>query len=349
MIYGIDGKIHHLKQLAFIEKMLFDTLFNPDDFYNGLRKFFKESRYENKELFTTKDLDAIDNFIKEFFGSRIEEGKTWILRSYVVGRLLVISDLGQTTFETAVGRLPKFVEDAARRYGLTLEEATALQQAVEEGASLMSNTTINTIQNVRQTLVENTKQGKGVQGFYDQIRELVKDEVGELNRDWQRVAITEANSAFNNGYLSLLKDGDYVVGLSMPDACDSCLQQIAGKVYKVRQTPPPDYSTMTGDDYEKYADIWENEVWAGKNNFGRSASQRKRIDRSKGNTKENLREKHHHEFSMPAIPYHPHCRCRWIHINPEYQFVDKDSQLRLRVEDEDAWQLWYNEEIKHAA
>lgn len=345
MIYGLDGKILHLKEMQFIEKMLYNTLFDPDDFYNGLQQFFKDNLYETKTTFTTKDLDRIDNFVKEFFAIRIEESKVWLVRAYITGRLLVHSDLMQTPFAiSSVNRLPKFIEDAAKKYGLTLEEAVALQQAVEQGASLMSNTTINTIQNVRQALVENGN--KGIQSFYDKIRDLVQDEVGELNRDWQRVAITEANSSFNNGYLSLLSEGDYVVGIAMPDACDHCLSDIHGRVYKVRKEPAPDYSTMTGENYWKWAEVWETEVWAGKNNFGRSSSMRKRLNPRGGNNAENLRDKQHHEFTMPAIPYHPHCRCRWIKINPEYQYVDKDGMIRLRVESEDAWEAWYNENIE---
>ena len=39
------------------------------------------------------------------------------------------------------------------------------------------------------------------------------------------------------------------------------------------------------------------------------------------------------------------CRCRWIHINPEYQYVNKDGQIKLRVENEDEWQEWYEDNI----
>jgi intein/homing endonuclease len=40
------------------------------------------------------------------------------------------------------------------------------------------------------------------------------------------------------------------------------------------------------------------------------------------------------------------CRCRWMTINPEYQYVDKDGQIHLRVEDEDSWQTWYKGNIE---
>jgi len=83
----------------------------------------------------------------------------------------------------------------------------------------------------------------------------------------------------------------------------------------------------------------------GKNNYGRSTSSRKRIDKHRGNKEENLREKEHHEHSMPTIPAHPSCRCRWVHINPEYMWIDEHRQMRARVEDEDAWEKWHEENI----
>jgi hypothetical protein len=39
------------------------------------------------------------------------------------------------------------------------------------------------------------------------------------------------------------------------------------------------------------------------------------------------------------------CRCRWVHINPQYQYV-KDGIIHLRVENGDEWQEWYDENIE---
>lgn len=348
MLISIDGKIHHLRELEFIERMLFEEVFSPDDFYNSLRGWFESQQdLATKETFTAKDLDRLDNFVKNYFDGKIEEAKIWLLRSYIVGRFLAHSDIAGVPFTVGnVASLPKYVKDFAKEFGLTVEEAQALNIAIEEGAALMSNTTQSTMQTVRNTLVETLKRGGGKEDFYDRMREHSKKDIGELNRDWQRVAITETNSIFSNGYLAMLNEGDYVAGFSMPDACDSCLEHINGKVYRVRKDPAPDYTNMTGAEYQKWAEVWENEIWVGKNNFGRSSSMRKRINPFEGNKQENLREKHHHEFSMPAIPYHPYCRCRWVRINPEYQYVDKDDVIKLRVENEDAWQEWYENEIK---
>jgi hypothetical protein len=349
----LDDKILHLKEMGFIEEILFKEVLAPDDFYKELIQHLKNNKIGEGEFLSTKELEKVDDFIKVYFASKIEEAKVWLLRAYIVGRLLAKTDLAGTAFDlTAINSLPGNIKDAAKQYALSIEETMALKAAVEEGAALLSNASIDTIQTVRDTLTENIKRGADSKTLYERLREVIltknvegKEDPGELNRDWQRVAITESNSVFNNGYLSLMREGDYVVGFSMPDACENCVDLISGKVYKVRKEAAPDYSGMSGDEYEKWATVWENYVWVGKNNYGRSSSKQKRIDKNVGNKKENLREKHHHEHNMPACPNHPNCRCRWVRINVMYQWVDKNGQIKLRVEDEDAWEKWHDEEI----
>jgi|GEM_PF-2121398 len=343
---NIDDKILHLKELGFIEDILLNEVLSPLTFYDELTKYLNDNKIGSGEYLSTKELEHVDTFIKNYFVTRIAESKIWLVRAYALGRLLSKTDLSGTAFKIpSIHSLPETVAEAAKEYSLSIEETLALKAAIEEGASLISNTSIDTIQLVRDTLTENIKRGGSAKDLIKALREKIKDDTGELNRDWQRVAITEANSAFNNGYLSMMREGDYVVGFSLPDACESCLELISGQVFKVRSEPAPDYANMNPLEYEKWADVWENYVWAGKNNFGRSSSKRARIDKKKGNSKNNLREKHHHEHSMPALPNHPSCRCRWIRINPKYQWVDKDNQIKLRAEDEDKWQNWYDDEI----
>lgn len=159
--------------------------------------------------------------------------------------------------------------------------------------------------------------------------------------------ITEANYIFNNAYIKMQEEGAYVVGLSMPDACGFCAEEINGRVYKVRKDIPPDYRDMKGKEYEKWAKVWETEIWVGKNNYGRSTSSRKRIDKNIGNKESNLTEKEHHEFSMAVIPAHPICHCRWVHINEKTMWIDEHRQMKSRVEDEDKWQEWYENRIEN--
>lgn len=308
---GIDGKILQLKEMGFIEKQLLNTLLNPDKFYSDLSGFFKDN-YDlaHKSVFDIHDLSRIDRFVESYFLKSITESEMWLLRAYIVGRYLAVTDLTGTIFNiSSVASLPQHVIQAAQEYNLTLQQARSLEYAIIESASEITNTTQATIQTVRNALNSSVKQRGSAVGILDELKELITKDAGEINRDWRRVAIYEANALFNNGYLATLNEGDYVVGLSMPDACKSCIELISGKVYRVRKSAPEDYQKypVGSEKYQEIAEIWENEVWVGKNNIGRSSSRQKRIDPEKGNTKENLTEKHHHEHAMPTAPMHPSC------------------------------------------
>ncbi|OGU54787.1 MAG: hypothetical protein A2V66_01635 [Ignavibacteria bacterium RBG_13_36_8] len=205
MLRTIDGKIHHLKELEFIERILYEEIISPEEFYKELGRYLKTNfGLKDKTLWTKEELEKVDSFIKSFFDNRIEEAKIWLLRSYIVGRFLGVSDVKAKVFKIEeLSRLPRFVQEAVKKYGLTIEEAKALQSAIEEGAANMSNTTVNTIQTVRNALVESTKKHGDAGSTLDELeRMLVRKggEIGELNRDWMRVC-------FPSGTLILTKRG----------------------------------------------------------------------------------------------------------------------------------------------
>ena len=311
MLISLDNKIHHLKELDFIERTLLYEVLSPESFYKDLSEFLVDSKLASIENIKGSDLKKVDKFVEEYFAGRIETAKIWLLRTYIVGRFLADTDIGGQIFNIGLlNSLPKFAKDAAQKYGLTLHETKMLSYAVEQSATELSNTSISTMETVRRLMVENIKLRGNSKSLLEKLKETITGERGELNRDWQRVAITEANSVFNNAYISTLKDGDHVVGISMPDACEHCMELINGKVYKVRSSPPPDYRNLSGAEYEKCAKVWDTEVWEGKNNYGRSGSNKKRINPTIGNKKDNLRDKHHHEHNTPVLPLHPFDRCR---------------------------------------
>ncbi len=344
MILTIDNKIHHLKELDLLERELFGYL-NPEQFYRDLSKFLLENKnidLRSKHYLTFEETKLVDDFVRKYFESLLPFVKITIVRAYIIGRLLAESDKQAKIFH--IEQIPKYVQEAVKKYGLTIEEAKAIEEAVERGAGLLTNTITNTQQSVKSILVESIAQRQGIGAIADKLKGLV-DEAGELNRDWQRVAISEINDAYNNGYLSVMQNGEYVVGISMPDACDHCLDLINGKVYRVVTEPPPDYSQLSGEDYWRAAKQWETTIWVGKSNFGRSTAPRKRINKDRGNAKDNLKYREHHEMVMPAIPLHPNCRCRWLAFNPRLQWIDEKGNIRLSVEDKAAHKKWYEENI----
>lgn len=347
MIITIDGQIHHLKELAFIEEQVYGAL-DPDDFYKELKTYMaKNLDWKKRKYFTKEEVEKVDSFVKEYFNGRIEESKQWLIRAYMIGRLLSHSDLYAHLFNIGdVAKMPKTILELTKKYNLTLEEAKALEKALENGAIRMTNTSLSTMQTLRMALEESIARGEGVTGLNKRLQDIATGDIGELNRDWLRVSISEVNQAFSDGYLALIPEGDYVVGISMPDACPDCIAKINLKVYKVRATAPGDYSFASGEEYERLSKIWEKEIWVGKSNIGRSASPRRRIDPGKGNKDNNLTNRQHHELTMPVIPLHPHCRCRWVHFNPEFQFIDEENGvIKLKMEDPDAWKRWYEKII----
>ncbi len=338
MIVTLDGKLHHLKEVDFLERMLAKS-FDMQKFYADFTDFLKNQKFDYSKGYLEKyEVESIDGWIKNYLYPGVEEARTVLVRAFIVGELLAFSDLQRTVFRADISRLPKAVIDAVQEYNLTLYEAQALNRVVERGANYLTSTTESTIQQVKQAVFEAIAQNQGRKGIEDRMLEMTED-TGELVRDWQRVSVTETNIAFTDGYIASMSEGDFVIGFSMPDACSSCIRDINGKIYRVRKDAP------SGDD-ESAEWKWNNEVWVGKSNVGRSSSPRKRIVKELGNREDNLVGRSDDEISKPTIPYHPRCRCRWIVFYPDQQFIDEKGNIRLKSEDPQKWRGWYDEGFK---
>lgn len=137
------------------------------------------------------------------------------------------------------------------------------------------------------------------------------DEFGTLNRDWRRIAVTEAGNAQTTGYIASLPFGAKVKRVEQyKGACAFC-RKIDGKVVEVvdpaRENKDP-----------------ETMIWIGKDNIGRSASPRKRVGAL-------LVEREPHEmWQVPAGLVHPHCRGRWIPTIQDRPGDDPDFAAWLR-------------------
>ncbi|ENE5752110.1 hypothetical protein ABNO07_003588 [Salmonella enterica subsp. enterica serovar Bareilly] len=121
------------------------------------------------------------------------------------------------------------------------------------------------------------------------------DTFGELNRDWRRIAITEAGEAQLQGMIAGTAPGGKVKRVEQyAMACAFC-KKIDGVIATVVDAnhPNKDPDTM---------------IWAGKNNIGRSASPRKRVGNQLVNrTPDEM-------YWLPAGLAHPHCRGRWVPV-----------------------------------
>lgn len=127
------------------------------------------------------------------------------------------------------------------------------------------------------------------------LQSKLLDEFGALNRDWRRIAVTEAGEAQLQGFIASLKPGARVKRVEQyANACAFC-RKIDGVVATV----------VAADHPEKDPDTM---VWPGKNNIGRRASPRKRVG-------DVLVERDPDEmWWLPAGLAHPHCRGRWVPV-----------------------------------
>lgn len=306
------GKIGHMKELQQLEILFYNSMDIPG-LLAGLNKHI-DKNIDLESPLKPKDLQGVDSYVKSFFENKIiTENELWIVRGFVIGKLLETQEKLPTIYQPLIdiNKLPKNVKDAAKEYGLTLRETKALEYTVSEGMKNLTNASLETVRRANSILFDNIKTRKGTKALTDALYEEFSGDEGEVNRNWKRVSIFSTNNAFNQGFISQVKHGEWVYGLSLKDRCEHCGALIDGKFYPVIRIPAEDlnYENLKPDsaEYKRRAWIHQNGIWTGKDNIGRSGSKKKRIDSDTGNKKENLTEREAHELYCPVIPVHPYC------------------------------------------
>ncbi len=135
-----------------------------------------------------------------------------------------------------------------------------------------------------------------------QLEKDLFDAFQTANRDWRRIAVTEAGEMANQGVIASLKPGARVRRIEMyRGACAFC-RRIDGMEFEVVDPAMPN------------KDGWK-QVWVGKTNVGRSASPKKRLGSE-------LVDRDGEELWWPAAGLqHPHCRGTW-HVLTEVSSGD---------------------------
>lgn len=100
-------------------------------------------------------------------------------------------------------------------------------------------------------------------------------------QNFQMIAVTELNDAFNSGYLLSLPEGSYVTVPPINDdrVCPACKELLEGKVFEVLHHPPVHLTRQ----------VLETALWPGKSNIGRKR-----------------------EDWVPCVGLHPNCRHRVV-------------------------------------
>jgi len=147
---------------------------------------------------------------------------------------------------------------------------------------------------IKNTVVKHmAEMATGARPSYKKLQQELLDKFGDANRNWRRIAITEAGELANQGFIDSLPVGSLVQRLeAYVGACAWC-QKINGQVFRVTTPDDPDKDGT-------------KDIWVGKTNIGRSSSPYKKTD-------DGLVPRTEDEmYWVAAGVQHPMCRGRWL-------------------------------------
>jgi hypothetical protein len=248
-------------------------------------------------------LGVIDYALGRYLPEQVirDEADYLAIRAVFAGRIQAAIDHPRMMAAVAavVSASPTTITAAVGAARFTGRVAAVLQFARQRAADLIVDLKDATRRRLRRVIVEHEEaRALGEPRTPGQLEQGLREQFGELNRDWRRIAVTEAGRDANEAFIASLPEGSRVRRLEQyPTACPFC-KRIHNLELTVVSPSKPDKNGWT-------------EVWVGKSNVGRSAAPRKKV----GNL---LIERTPEElYWPPAGLAHPHCRGRWLHLEHE--------------------------------
>lgn len=232
----------------------------------------------------------------------------WLaVRSTFMGRVQAnIENMSAGQADVVLAALPSTVEGAAAEFTLTPLQRTVLDYARVRGCENVQKLADNVRHRMRDVIAGHTEQTfLGVPGLRHSLQTTLLDEFGKLNRDWRRIAVTEASENSNQGYVSSMKPGERLQRVEQYRGACSWCKSLDGRIVTV---VAPDKEKKDGD----------TEVWPGKTNVGRSASPRKRVGTIL------VHREPEEMYWIAAGTQHPHCRGRWVPVADRDEGDDPD-------------------------
>jgi len=220
-------------------------------------------------------------------------------RSALMGRVQAnMATVTVAQADTIIGAMPLTVASARTRFRLNPRQLAVLNFSASRAADRVQKVSDDTRYRMR-TLIRRHTEGLTLKDSVFSGRALqskLVEDFGTLNRDWRRIAVTEAGEALNQGLVSSLKPGARLKRIEQyRGACAFC-RKIDGREVTV---VAPHQAIKDPD----------SNIWVGKDNYGRSASPNKRVGSS-------LIERTPDErWWVPAGTAHPNCRGRWVPVH----------------------------------
>lgn len=247
-------------------------------------------------------------------GAMASEAEWLAVRSSMMGKVAAHYAAVAVTVAQAdaiLAALPLTVAATVQAFGYAGAAEQILSYARERCCELVVQLSDSTRHRMKTVILDYEQQKiEGAQPPRESLTTRLFDEFSALNRDWRRIAVTEAGTNANNGLIASLAEGSRVKRIEQyRGACAFC-KKIHGRVMVV---VPPGKAKKDG----------EHEVWVGKSNVGRSASPRKRVG------DELVKREPHEMWWVAAGTIHPHCRGQWIVLNPPPPGADPGFQKWL--------------------
>lgn len=220
-------------------------------------------------------------------------------RSVVMGRVQAsMEDISVKQADKIMAAIPANVDQIRLEVPLGPKQEAVMRYGTARAAENVVRLSDDARHRMRNVIMRHTEQqmmeGKGeALKMSGSLETALTDNFAKLNRDWRRIALTEAAENQNQGYVASVAPGTKLKRLEQyKNACAFC-RKIDGKVVEVVAADAPNKDGNT-------------QIWPGKTNIGRSASPRRRLGSA-------LVERHPDEmWWIAAGVQHPHCRGRWL-------------------------------------
>lgn len=274
----------------------------------GLTKLYLESLPPDQ--FTLDDwMLVVDYLVQRYLpATDLRTESEWMAtRSSLMGRVQAALSREPTEAEAdhILASLPGTIGQAADAWGLKPWQRSVLEYGNAHCAENVAGLTDAIRHRLRRLVMDHTE-GKFLGDrarAAGSLQTRLMDEFGTMNRDWRRIAVTEAGENLNQGLISTLPPGRRVKRVEKyRGACPFC-RSIDGTILTVAA---PDDPAKNG----------AKQVWVGKTNIGRAAAPKKR----KGG--ELVDREAHERWWIPAGTVHPNCRGGWVVLEDPQRKAD---------------------------
>lgn len=253
---------------------------------------------------------AVDYLVQRYLpeSDLRSEAEWFAVRASIMGRVQArMQSITPEQADSVVAALPSTVAEAARLPGTTAIQSAMMGYARERCAEYVTRITDGLRHQLRATIIQHAEQealrAPGQPG--QTLESKLFDTFSTMNRDWRRIAVTEAGENANQGMVLATEPGQKLERVELySTACPHC-RRVHGKVMTVVAPDAPDKDETT-------------QIWTGKTNVGRAAAPRKRVAGAL------VPREPHEMWTIAAGVQHPHCRGFWRPIDPAEDEVDPE-------------------------